>query len=330
MHRWSRRRRQTTRTDRRARLFDLPDIADIVALSLAEDLGLPSDRFAASAVGSIDVLERDVTTASTVGMDALFSGRIVARQACVVAGLPVVAAVYEALSAAAGLPDPVEVFPLIAEGATVVAGTPVAEVDGLAAAVLGGERTALDLLMLLSGIATETAEWVRVAGPDIAVCDTRKTPPGLRALAKYAVRVGGGTNHRDGLFDMVLVKDNHIRAAGGITAAVGKALAAHPDLLVEVEADTIPQALEAVSAGADLVLLDNMDDATLGSAVGAVRNAASEQARVVLIEASGGIARDRLAALRAAGVDRVSSSALTFGTSVVDFGLDEAVAGGVA
>jgi len=309
-------------------LFDVPDIADIVALSLAEDLGVPSDRFAAGAIGTLDVLARDVTTASTVGMDALFSGRIVARQGCVVAGLPVVAAVYETLSSAAGLPDPVEVFPLVAEGAIVGAGTPVAEVDGLAAAVLSGERTALDFLMLLSGIATETAAWVRAAGPDIAVCDTRKTPPGLRALAKYAVRVGGGSNHRDGLFDMVLVKDNHIRAAGGITAAVDKALAAHPELLVEVEADTIPQALEAVSAGADLVLLDNMDDAMLAEAVAAIRAADTERPRKVLVEASGGIARDRLPALRAAGVDRVSTSALTFGVGVIDFGLDEGATGG--
>ena len=99
-----------------------------------------------------------------------------------------------------------------------------------------GERTALDFLMLLSGIATETARWVAAAGPDLAVCDTRKTMPGLRTLSKYAVRVGGGTNHREGLFDMVLVKDNHIAAAGGITAAVAKARAAHPELLVEVEA----------------------------------------------------------------------------------------------
>ncbi len=184
-----------------------------------------------------------------------------------VAGLPAVAAVYETLSRSAGLFDPIEVFPLVAEGARVKAGTPVAEIEGVAAAVLVGERTALDFLMLLSGIATETARWVAAAGPDLAVCDTRKTMPGLRALSKYAVRVGGGTNHREGLFDMVLVKDNHIAAVAWHQAAVAKARAGHPELLVEVEADTAEQAREAVEAGAHMVLLDNMDDATLAQAV---------------------------------------------------------------
>ncbi len=310
-------------------MFDLPDTTDIVALALAEDLGVEPGRFSARTIGSHDILELDVTAAAAVGFDARFAGRIVAREACVVAGLPVVAEVYATLCRAAGLADPVEVFPLVAEGSRVVAGTPVAEIEGLAAAVLLGERTALDFLMVLSGIATETAEWVRMAGPDLAVCDTRKTPPGLRELAKYAVRVGGGTNHRHGLHDMVLVKDNHIRAAGGIRAAVAKAREAHPELLVEVEADSVAQALEAVGAGADLVLLDNMDDAALAEAVAAVRAAAAERGIRVLTEASGGIRRERLAALRATGVDRVSTSALTLGTRAVDFGLDE-IAGGEA
>jgi len=187
-----------------------------------------------------------------------------------------------------------------------------------------GERTALDFLMLLSGIATETARWVEAAGPDLAVCDTRKTSPGLRALSKYAVRVGGGTNHRIGLFDMVLIKDNHIRAAGGIVAAVESARLGHPEVLVEVEADTLAQAKEAVEAGADLVLLDNMSDELLAEAVLAVREAAEQLGRSVVTEASGGIGRDRLSALRATGVDRVSTSALTLGVCAIDFGLDEA------
>jgi nicotinate-nucleotide pyrophosphorylase (carboxylating) len=152
------------------------------------------------------------------------------------------------------------------------------------------------------------------------VCDTRKTLPGLRALSKYAVRVGGGTNHRIGLFDMVLVKDNHIGAAGGITSAVARARELHPALLIEVEADSIAQAAEAARAGADMVLLDNMDDATLARAVAAVREA-TPAGRECLTEASGGVTFGRLRALAAAGVDRVSSSALTL-AQPLDFGLD--------
>ena len=304
-------------------MFTLPDVTEIVALALAEDFGVDASRFSLQATASIDLFDCDVTSSSTVGLDAQFSGHIVAREACVVAGLPLVAAVFDAVSAAAGLFVPIEVFPLAAEGARVSAGTPVAEVQGFAVAVLAGERTALDFLMLLSGIATETAAWVKAAGPDLAVCDTRKTAPGLRVLSKYAVAVGGGTNHRMGLYDMVLVKDNHIRAAGGITRALAEARAAHPRLLVEIEADTLAQAVEAASAGADLVLLDNMDDVALGEAVSAVRVAAEAHGGTVLTEASGGITRERLPALRATGVDRVSTSALTLGVCVIDFGLDE-------
>jgi len=177
---------------------------------------------------------------------------------------------------------------------------------------------------MLSGIATETARWVAAAGSNIDVCDTRKTPPGLRALAKHAVRVGGGANHRMGLHDMVLVKDNHIAAAGGISAAVVAVRASHPDLLVEVEADTIEQAVQAVEAGADLVLLDNMPDDVLAAAVLAVRGTAESLGRTVITEASGGIRFERLSALAETGVDRVSTSAITMGVPVIDFGLDEA------
>ena len=215
-------------------LYKLPDVSDIVALALAEDLGVAPERFAPHIAGSADLLAQDATSFSAIGTDRRYRGRVVAREEAVVAGLPVVAAVFEALSAAAGLIDPVEVFPLVAEGTRVKAGTPVLEIEGVAIAVLAGERTALDFLMLLSGIATETARWVEAAGPDLVVCDTRKTSPGLRTLSKYAVCIGGGTNHRTGLFDMVLIKDNHIRAAGGITAAIESVRLGQPDLPVEV------------------------------------------------------------------------------------------------
>ena len=214
-------------------MFAAPDSAAIIALALAEDLGVSPGCFMPGARPSASLLERDATSASVLTAGARFAGVIVARQAAVVAGLPVVAAVFEAMSAAVGLDVPLEVFPTVAEGSRVQAGTVVAEVSGPALPVLAAERTALDFLMLLSGIATETRQWVDIAGGSLAVCDTRKTSPGLRALSKYAVAVGGGTNHRQGLSDMVLVKDNHIRAAGGIRAAVARARAAHPEHRVE-------------------------------------------------------------------------------------------------
>jgi len=301
-------------------VFELPDISAIVSAALAEDLGVTPDELNVGA--SANLLGRDVTSASVVGLDAGFSGRIVARDACVVCGLPVAASVFETLSAAADLFEAVEFFPLVAEGSRVEPGTPVAEVEGLAAAVLAAERTALDFLMVLSGIATETARWVEAAGRDLTVCDTRKTVPGLRALSKYAVRVGGGTNHRMGLYDMVLVKDNHLARAGSVRVAVERARAHNPDLIVEVEADSLDQALEAVRWGADIVLLDNMDDEQLSHAVHACSSLASELGRACRTEASGGIGIARVPALRTAGIDRVSSSALTLAPPV-DFGFDE-------
>lgn len=300
-------------------LFDLPDIDAIVAQALAEDLGVPVGSLADT---DLALLGRDVTSSSVLGEDEWFTGRIVARQDCVVAGLPVAARVFEAFSQAADLFDAVECFPLVAEGARVTAGTAVAEVDGLAQAVLAAERTALDFLMVLSGIATETSGWVALAGDRLQILDTRKTLPGLRDLSKYAVRVGGGSNHRQGLWDMVLVKDNHVARAGGVTAAIGRARLHHPELVLEVEADSAEQAEEAVRAGADIVLLDNMADETLAEAVRICRVAADVRGRPVLLEVSGGVTRDRIPVLRLSDVDRVSASALTL-AAPVDFGLDE-------
>jgi nicotinate-nucleotide pyrophosphorylase (carboxylating) len=196
--------------------------------------------------------------------------------------------------------------------------------------VLGGERTALDFLMVLSGIATESARWraaadaaSRAAGltDRLVVTDTRKTLPGLRAASKYAVAVGGAANHRAGLWDMVLIKDNHLRMAGGVTSAVEAARRHHPGLRIQVEADSLEQAVEAVEAGADLVLLDNMDDDGLAAAVAAVREASSGTSRPCLTEASGGVTIERLPALAATGVDRVSTSRLTMARPV-DVALD--------
>jgi nicotinate-nucleotide pyrophosphorylase (carboxylating) len=296
----------------------LPDTRDVVAAALAEDLGVPAARLAPGA-GGANLLDCDVTGA-LLPEGATFAGVVRARGAGVVCGLPVAQHVWVMLAAATGAPAP-DLFPMVAEGAAVAAGEGVLEIEGDARLVLAGERTALDLLMVLSGIATTTAEWVRAAGPSLAVCDTRKTYPGLRALSKYAVRVGGGTNHREGLFDMVLVKDNHLRAAGGAARAIARARETHPDLRIQVEADSAAVAAEAAAAGADMVLLDNMDDIALAAAIAAAREA-TLSGRTCLLEASGGVTRSRLSALAALGLDRVSSSALTL-AHPLDFGLDE-------
>jgi nicotinate-nucleotide pyrophosphorylase (carboxylating) len=293
----------------------LPPIDAIVAAALAEDLGVGPEALLVRTPG---LLDRDLT-GSLLESGARFVGVVRARTGGTVCGLPVAARVFEMLAEAAGVAAP-DCFPLVPEGARVRAGDPVIEIDGDARVILAGERTALDFLMVLSGVATRAAEWQAAAGPTLRVLDTRKTLPGLRALSKYAVRAGGASNHRAGLWDMVLVKDNHIRTAGGIGAAVAAARVAHPGIQVEVEADTVFQAAEAAAAGADFVLLDNMDDATLAEAVLAVR-AATPVDGLCETEASGGITIERLPALAALGLDRVSASALTLAPSL-DFGLD--------
>lgn len=296
--------------------FRLPDVDAAAAGALAEDLGVDPSALLTSGPG---LLDRDVT-GSLLPAAARFDGTVRARGAGVVCGLPVAQRVWQVLAAASGTEAP-ECFPLVAEGAAVVAGQALLEVTGDARVVLAGERTALDFVMVLSGIATRAARWQAEAGASLTVVDTRKTLPGLRALSKYAVAVGGASNHRMGLFDMVLIKDNHVAATGGIAEAVRRARALHPSLQVEVEADTVAQAAQAAAAGADMVLLDNMDDATLVEAVGAVRKA-TPSGRVCLTEASGGVTFERLATLKKTGVDRVSASALTLAPPL-DVGLDE-------
>jgi len=299
-------------------MFELPPSDDLVAAALAEDLGVASARILDPTAAGPELLARDVTSSSVVPADEPFTGRIVMREPGVVCGLAIAARVFELLASAADA-APVECFPLVAEGADVPAGAAVAEIDGPARVVLAAERSALDILMVLSGIATEARRWKRAAGDALQVTDTRKTLPGLRELSKYAVRVGGAANHRAGLYDMVLVKDNHIAHAGGVAEAIAAARAAHPDLALECEADSIEQAAAAAAAGADYVLLDNMDDETLARAVVAVREAAG--GRPCITEASGGIRFERLASLVATGVDRVSTSALTLARPL-DVGLD--------
>ena len=300
-------------------------VDDVVARALAEDLGVSVGMFLApGAGGAPGLLARDVTTASVVSGRAIFSGRIVARGDGVVCGIAVAKRVYVLLARAAGAEDGVVFEPLAADGDRVTAGTAVAGVSGDAAVVLAAERTALNFLMVLSGIATVAARWQEAAGPSVAVLDTRKTLPGLRALSKWAVACGGAHPHREGLWDMVLIKDNHVRLAGGLSAAIAAARSAHPGLRIEAEADTVEQAVEAARAGADVVLLDNMDAGTMRRAVEAVREASAGHGRRCLTEASGGVTFERIAGIVATGVDRISTSALGLAPPL-DMGIDEDV-----
>ena len=256
-----------------------------------------------------DVGEGDVTTDSTVDADAVGMAELVTRAAGVVAGLVAAEAVFRALD------SEIEFERLVEEGETLAGPTAVARVSGSLRAILTGERTALNLLGRLSGIATLTRRYVdAVSGTGVAILDTRKTTPGLRALEKHAVACGGGRNHRFGLDDGVLVKDNHLRAAGSVRAAVGR-LRAATDLSVEVECDTLEQVEEALDAGADAILLDNMSLADLRAAV------ALADGRVRL-EASGGITLDTVRAVAETGVDEISVGALTHSAPSLDVSLE--------
>ncbi|HLE39212.1 MAG TPA: carboxylating nicotinate-nucleotide diphosphorylase [Acidimicrobiia bacterium] len=253
----------------------------------------------------------DITTAAVIPAGASARGRIVAREPGVVAGVPVALEVFRML-------DPsIRVEIGASEGAAVVEGGVLATVDGAAAPILTGERIALNLLGRLCGIATRTAGLVAaVAHTGVAVAATRKTTPGLRALEKYAVVCGGGRPHRFGLFDAVLIKDNHLAVVGSILSAVRAARAAVGDgVVVEVEVTTLDGLGEAIAAGADAVLLDNMDPSTVGEAV------ALAAGRVTL-EASGGITPETIVAFAETGVDVVSLGWLTHSVPALDVALD--------
>lgn len=295
------------------------EVDEAVVRALAEDLGVEA---AALLAGSPSVLERDVTTAALFDARERFAGAVNARQACVVCGVAAAQRAFTLLAEAAGLAGEMRATPLAADGDEVETGTSVLWVEGPARVVLAAERTALDFLMVLSGIATEARRWQRAAGSSLKVYDTRKTYPGLRALSKHAVAAGGACNHRAGLWDMVLIKDNHVARAGGVAEAVSRAKAARPDLLVEAEVESVADAIAAVEAGADVVMLDNMDDDAIAAAVRAVKEAAARAGRTVEVEVSGGVTIERLPRLAALGVDRVSTSRITF-AQPVDFGLDE-------
>jgi nicotinate-nucleotide pyrophosphorylase (carboxylating) len=255
----------------------------------------------------------DLTSAATAAPEAQAVAGVLAREPGVLAGVPVVLAVLDA----AGIP-PEAAEPLRADGDRIEGGTEVMRICAPLRALLGAERTLLNFLTHLSGIATATREWAAaLSGTGCAVRDTRKTTPGLRQLEKYAVRCGGGLNHRMGLGDAALIKDNHVAAAGGIAAAIAAVRAAAPGLPLEVECDSLTQVREALDAGAGLILLDNMGLADLRAAVAMACRYPSAR-----LEASGGLRLDTARAVAETGVNFVAVGALTHSSHALDLGLD--------
>jgi len=255
----------------------------------------------------------DVTSAATAPPGTHAVAGAVARRPGVLAGLPVALAVLDA----AGIP-PEAAEALRADGDRIEAADEVLRISAPMRELLGAERTLLNFLTHLSGIATATRAWAdALSGTGCTVRDTRKTTPGLRPLEKYAVRCGGGRNHRMGLGDAALIKDNHVALAGGITAAIAAVRAAAPGLPLEVECDTLAQVGEALEAGAGLILLDNMDTASLRAAADLARGYPGTQ-----LEASGGLRLEGARAVAETGVDFVAVGALTHSSPALDLGLD--------
>ncbi|GAA2714567.1 carboxylating nicotinate-nucleotide diphosphorylase [Micromonospora olivasterospora] len=323
--------RESTEQALRAGGLDPAQVRGVIVAALAEDLGP-------------DFL--DVTSVATIPAAQTDTADLVARVDGVVAGLAVAAAVFELVGEVTGFPagsggaeagatdvttggpqpaaGPVDAAPgaavevsLVArDGQRVARGDVLATVTGPTRLLLTAERTALNLLCRMSGVATHTRAWAdALAGTKAMVLDTRKTTPGLRALEKYAVRAGGGTNKRMGLHDVAMIKDNHKFAAGGVAAAYRRVRETFPDVPVQVEVDTLAEAVEAVEAGADFLLLDNMSPATLKTVVAAVGERAE-------LEATGGLTLDVAAAYAATGVDYLSVGALTHSSPILDIALD--------
>ncbi|HVL22899.1 MAG TPA: carboxylating nicotinate-nucleotide diphosphorylase [Thermomicrobiales bacterium] len=280
-----------------------PDVDAIIRLALSEDIGTG-----------------DVTSLATVPAGQMASGVMLAKAEGVLSGIEVARAVFQAV-------DPAITFtPHLADGDRLTPGTAIAAVAGPARALLTAERTALNLVQRLSGVATQTARYVAATeGTNASIVDTRKTTPGLRLLEKRAVMHGGGRNHRFGLADGVLIKDNHLAAIGGarrITTAVERARQLAPHTLkVEIEVTSLDELREALDARADIVMLDNMDTPEIAEAV-AIRDAHAHHA---LLEASGGITLARIPEIAATGVDLISVGALTHSAPALDISLDLAL-----
>jgi nicotinate-nucleotide pyrophosphorylase (carboxylating) len=269
------------------------DLDAFVAATLAEDIGEAGD----------------ITSAAVIPADARFTGVMDSRDAVVVAGLPIAAAFFRALD-----PD-VRIDMLVTDGDRVAPGTDLMRLEGKARALLTAERSALNIVQHLSGVATLTRAYVdAIEGTGATLLDTRKTIPGLRLLEKYATRMGGATNHRMGLWDAAMIKDNHVAVAGDIAEAVRRAVAAGIDRII-VEVDRIAQIEPAIGAGATHLLLDNMDPPTLRGAVTLVGGR-------VATEASGGVRLDTIRAIAETGVNFVSVGRLTQSAPAADIGLD--------
>lgn len=267
------------------------------------------DRIIENALAE-DIHTGDITTLAVVPKPREARARLIAKEPLVLAGIEVAARVFHLL-------DPRILFtPCFADGDTLKAGDLIAEMSGDASLLLQGERVALNLLQRMCGVATLTSRYVAaVAGTGARIVDTRKTTPGLRILDKYAVRVGGGINHRTGLYDGVLIKENHIAAAGGITVAVGRARAYIPHTMkIEVETETLAEVAEALAAGADIIMLDNMDEATMREAVATIAGRA-------LVEASGGVNLETVRKVAETGVDIISVGALTHSARAMDISM---------
>jgi len=280
--------------------LDPGEVLRIASAALDEDLGGPAGA--------------DVTSVATIPAEQTDVADLVARADGVVAGLAVAAAVFDLAAARSG--SRVRFDHQAQDGQRVTKGDVVATVTGPTRALLTAERTALNLLCRMSGVATHTRAWAdALAGTGATVLDTRKTTPGLRVLEKYAVRTGGGTNKRFGLYDVAMVKDNHKLAAGGVAAAYRRIRATFPDVPVQVEVTTVGEAVEAVEAGARFLLCDNMSPALLRDVVAVVAGRAE-------LEATGGLTLDRAKEFAATGVDYLSVGALTHSSPILDIALD--------
>lgn len=282
-------------------------IARVIANALDEDLGgWPG---------------RDVTTQATIATDARVSADVVVREAGVVAGVAIIAETLTQVADRFGLAVP-DVNLLAADGDRVDAGTAVARIDGIGHVVLIAERTILNLMSRASGVATHTRRWADVLeGTGARVLDTRKTTPGLRELDKYAVRCGGGTNKRFGLYDCAMVKDNHIVAAGSVAGAVETIRRAFPDVPIQVEVENRDQAFEALGAGVRFLMLDNMAPESMAALINEIR-ALDAEFGAVRFEATGGLTLANAADVAAAGVDFMSVGGLTHSSPILDIALD--------
>ena len=286
------------------------DIKALVEIAIREDLG--------EIEGNKTEFTGDITTQATIEFSDIVSASMVARESGIIAGVDIAKYVFNRIS-----PD-IDVTLHLSDGAPVAPQDKILTVNGKAQDILQSERIALNFLTHLSGIATETARYVdAVSHTQAKILDTRKTLPGWRILQKHAVKMGGGNNHRMGLYDMVLIKDNHIAAAGGVTKSLNRVQASHnelkatnPDIKIEIEVDTLEQLDKVIAhGGADIVLLDNMPPADLSTAV-------QKCDGKIITEASGGITLESIVAVAESGVDYISSGALTHSVKVFDIGLD--------